>query len=66
MKLLLLSGDQYDYDEDDNNEATEEDVGWIQCDKCDLWFHIPCANKEWPDKVGSEEEDDWFCGSCGD
>ncbi|CAB3996958.1 PREDICTED: uncharacterized protein LOC107334477 [Paramuricea clavata] len=33
---------------------------WVQCDKCDSWFHMQCTNlKRWPRK-----NQEWYCGTC--
>ena len=48
----------------------EKNVGWnakaIQCDCCDVWFHVKCANIG-PEsfKVLNKTEVTWICTHCG-
>ncbi|XP_076469736.1 lysine-specific demethylase 5A-like isoform X2 [Babylonia areolata] len=57
-------------DSDDNDEDCSaakclrpigEAVNWVQCDACELWFHLLCVG------LGKEEiteEDDYVCNTC--
>ncbi|XP_025106262.1 lysine-specific demethylase 5A-like isoform X3 [Pomacea canaliculata] len=60
-----------DKDSDDDNDedcsATKclrpvgEEVNWVQCDGCELWFHLLCVG------LGKEqvtEEEDYVCHTC--
>ena len=34
---------------------------WIQCSKCDLWYHVHCVGVQVGDYEGDRE---WLCSSC--
>lgn len=38
-----------------------EEVDWVQCDKCEEWFHLICLGL---DKKDLDEEDDFVCPPC--
>lgn len=44
-----------------NNPKVYKDFS-IQCDKCDIWFHFPCANIS--KSVNLDQEEDWYCLKC--
>ena len=37
-----------------------EDIESICCDRCELWFHIPCVLQEWPSNKPCARKN-WFC-----
>ena len=39
-----------------------EEVDWVQCDKCEEWFHLICLGV---DKKDLDEDDDFVCPPCG-
>lgn len=38
-----------------------DEVDWVQCDKCELWFHLTCLGLN---KNDVSEDDDFVCMSC--
>lgn len=38
-----------------------EAVNWVQCDKCELWFHLLCVGLK---KEEVRDEEDYVCFSC--
>ncbi|KAK6176380.1 hypothetical protein SNE40_014678 [Patella caerulea] len=60
-------------DDDDDEEAADDcsaikclrpsgdEVNWVQCDKCELWFHLLCIGLA-SDEV--TEEEDYVCFQC--
>jgi len=52
--------DSVSYESDTEEPSEPTDVEWICCDRCDLWYHTPCAIKNWPTnqpKPGRK----WYC-----
>ena len=41
--------------------CTGDAVNWVQCDKCELWFHLLCVGLC---KDELKEEEDYVCESC--
>lgn len=42
-------------------KPTGDEVNWVQCDRCELWFHLLCVGVG-EDEVG--EDDDYVCFKC--
>lgn len=40
--------------------VSEESIGWVQCDRCELWFHFTCLGLE-ADSISNE---DFVCEAC--
>ena len=38
-----------------------EEVSWVQCDKCELWFHMICIGVA-EDEI--DENEDYICFQC--
>jgi ribA/ribD-fused uncharacterized protein len=70
MKLRSIRADQIDSAEGEGECAIchrpdcdeyhgPEKVSWIQCDKCELWYHFYCLG------IAAEPEDTlWYCPNC--
>ena len=41
----------------DPPNVTEEEVNWVDCDKCSLWFHSVCVGLE-------DEQSHYVCHKC--
>nr|KAG5711307.1 hypothetical protein BaRGS_006004 [Batillaria attramentaria] len=63
------SGQDMDSDDDNDEDCSAakclrpigEEVNWVQCDKCELWFHLLCVGLG-KDEVS--EEEDYVCFTC--
>jgi len=40
---------------------TGKQVHWVQCDKCELWFHLFCIGLK-PNNI--KEDEDFYCKNC--
>ncbi|XP_013066570.2 lysine-specific demethylase 5A-like isoform X1 [Biomphalaria glabrata] len=62
---LVMMDDSDDNDEDCSaykcQRPTGEAVNWVQCDKCELWFHLLCVGLK---KEEVRDEEDYVCFSC--
>ncbi|KAH9495294.1 Lysine-specific demethylase 5A [Bulinus truncatus] len=62
---LVMMDDSDDNDEDCSafkcQRPTGEAVNWVQCDRCELWFHLLCVGLK---KEEVRDEDDYVCFSC--
>lgn len=38
-----------------------DEVDWVQCDQCELWFHLTCLNLS---KDDVSTDDDFVCNTC--
>ena len=38
----------------------DEEVEWVQCDKCDSWYHLLCLEIDDPEDIAGE----WVCPEC--
>ena len=38
----------------------DEEVDWVQCDKCDSWYHLLCLEIDDPEDI----VDEWVCPEC--
>ena len=45
------------------DEVYDESEEWVQCDSCELWFHVRCTELSSFDLVDIEEID-WKCYVC--
>lgn len=62
--------DDDDDDEDEEEEScaaakcrrpTGDEVGWVQCDDCELWFHLACVGLS---SEKAESMDSYHCRLC--
>ncbi|XP_059161364.1 lysine-specific demethylase 5A-like isoform X2 [Physella acuta] len=64
---LVMMDDSDDNDNDEDCSAfkclrpTGEAVNWVQCDRCELWFHLLCVGLK---KEEVRDEEDYVCFSC--
>ncbi|XP_067041107.1 uncharacterized protein [Acropora muricata] len=43
----------------------QEEIVWIQCDTCNLWYHQTCVIESWPPSLcPADDAIFWDCGSC--
>ena len=47
---------QEEYGHDDDSDGEDD---WVQCDNCDNWYHINCAEVEWPGQDTNAQF--WYC-----
>jgi hypothetical protein len=40
---------------------TAENLSWISCDKCEMWFHLSCVNMTWHENIDQEQ---FVCEDC--
>ena len=38
--------------------ALEENVLWLQCERCEKWYHAPCVGV---DPATFDEDKEWYC-----
>ncbi|XP_062579329.1 lysine-specific demethylase 5A-like isoform X3 [Saccostrea cucullata] len=66
-ECLVMMEDDADDDDDDNCAAikclkpTGEEVNWVQCDRCEEWYHLLCVGLG-ADEVTEDEE--YECFKC--
>ena len=66
-ELIDVEDDDEDEDEDENCAAakcgrpTGDEVGWVQCDQCELWFHLACVGLS---SEKAESMDSYHCRLC--
>ncbi|XP_061178889.1 lysine-specific demethylase 5A-like isoform X2 [Saccostrea echinata] len=66
-ECLVMMEDDGDDDDDDNCAAikclkpTGEEVNWVQCDRCEEWYHLLCVGLG-ADEVTEDEE--YECFKC--
>ena len=44
------------------SEKEEQDLNSVQCDRCQLWYHLKCQNLSVAEAENLPEE--WLCTSC--
>lgn len=44
-----------------NKTVLGDEVDWVQCDKCELWFHLTCLGLS---KRDVSADDDFVCRTC--
>ena len=51
-----------DYSIDNKDHDDEDEILWVCCDGCNLWYHSPCALRKWPKNISSDDKKKkWFC-----
>ena len=56
----IIHADSCALDKDCNIDSrTTSPIAWVQCDGCNLWYHLFCLGK-----TAIVSGQDWFCESC--
>ena len=41
--------------------ALEQNVLWLQCERCEKWYHAPCVGV---DAANFDEDKEWYCNKA--
>ena len=48
LSFFIIVREEADYES--NRDGDNDPVEWICCDGCCIWYHLPCALKQWLQK----------------
>ena len=43
------------------HQMDSQDISWVSCEICDLWYHVECLGLDFDDVSG---DDPWYCSDC--
>ena len=49
-------GEDVDYSSDKEDHDDEDEISWVCCDGCNLWYHSPCVLRKWPKNIPSNDK----------
>ena len=49
-------GEDVDYKSDEEGDDGEDEILWVFCDGCNLWYHSPCVLRKCPTNIPSNDK----------
>ena len=52
----LLEIVDVDYNSGNEDHDEEDEILWVCCDGCNVWYHSPCVLRKWPKNIPSNDK----------